>query len=420
MGDAPEDSDPGRSARGSDTSARSRAAGRAGGPANGQGNRAAGKAEAGKAEGGNKRNGNTGNGNNRHGNTRTGNNRNGNNRNGNNRGRGGSSGNPRAGGGRSGARSGGSRPAGRGRPGDGGPKRSPASEDGADLTTDPPRSAGVGPATADRSGERNEEEAARANRRRAVTICLAPGVITGAVVGTVLAIVGLAVVGAAVFVVAALGGFVWLWRRAPRAVLRSVGAAPSDEWEHPRLHNLVDGLCATMGLPRPAVWMVASPVPNAMAVGRDPRTASLVVTSGLEESLSLVELEGVLAHELVHIKRYDTLVAGVAVAAAALLAPFLGRQKASDRVHSLVGWGREFSADQRAASVVRYPPGIASALDAMARAVGAGAQWPPGTGRSAPLTRWLWIDPMAGAPAGGPIEGNLDDTRVRAAAWALD
>jgi len=223
-----------------------------------------------------------------------------------------------------------------------------------------------------------------------------------------------------VFVVAVVVGFLWLWRGSQGAVLRSVGALPSDEWEHPRLHNLVDGLCATMGLPRPAIWVVASPVPNAMAVGRDPRTASLVVTSGLEQSMSLVELEGVLAHELVHIKRRDTVVAAVAVAAVGPLVPFIGLERASDRVHSLVGRGREFSADRRAARVVRYPPGITSALDAMAVGVGAGAPWPPGTGRLAPLTRWLWIDPMAGAPAGEPIEGNLDDTRVRAASWALD
>jgi len=122
----------------------------------------------------------------------------------------------------------------------------------------------------------------------------------------------------------------------------------------------------------------------------------------------------------VHIKRRDTLVAGVAVAAAVPLVPFLGRERASDRVHSMVGRGREFSADQRAAGVVRYPPGITSALDAMAQGVDSAPPWPPGTGRLASLTRWLWIDPMAGAPADEPVEGNLDDTRVRAAAWALD
>jgi Zn-dependent protease with chaperone function len=420
MGDAPEDFDPGGSARTIGASRQSSAPGRTGGSAKGQRNQGGGGPQAGGGgKGGSGKGGGGKGGGGKEGGNRNGGNRN---RNGNNGGRGGSSGDPRAGGGRSGSRSGASRPSSPGRPGNGGSKGSPASQDAADVATDPRRSAGGAPATpaTDRTRERNEEESARVNRRRAVAICLAPGVIVGAVVGAVLAVVGLEVVGVVVFVVAAVGVFVWLWRRSPGAVLRSLGATPSDEWEHPRLHNLVDGLCATMGLPRPAVWVVGSPVPNAMAVGRDPRTASLVVTSGLEQSLSLVELEGVLAHELVHIKRRDTVVAGIAVAAVAPLVPFVGLERASERVHSLVGRGREFSADQRAASVVRYPPGINSALDAMAGAGSAGVPWPPGTGRLASLTRWLWIDPMAGVPAGEPIEGNLDDTRVRAAAWALD
>ena len=70
------------------------------------------------------------------------------------------------------------------------------------------------------------------------------------------------------------------WRHRRRSSGRSGRGRPGEEWEHPRLHNLVDGLCATMGLPRPAILVVDSPVPNAMAVGRDPRSAPLVVTSG--------------------------------------------------------------------------------------------------------------------------------------------
>jgi Zn-dependent protease with chaperone function len=270
------------------------------------------------------------------------------------------------------------------------------------------------------NGERYEEAAVEANRRRAVTICLVPGLVAGAIVGLVLAAVGLPLLGAAAFVLGAVGISLWLWLHAPSIIIRSVGARPSDEWEHPRLHNLVDGLCATMGLPRPTVCVVDSPVPNAMAVGRDPDAASLVVTSGLERSLTLVELEGALAHELVHIKRQDMVVAGAAVVATAPLAAIIGLGKASDRVHALIGRGREFSADQRAARVVRYPPGIASALDTMVSVEDAGSPWPPGRGRVAALTRWLWIDPMAGDQDGEPVEGNLDDTRVRAAARLLD
>jgi heat shock protein HtpX len=240
------------------------------------------------------------------------------------------------------------------------------------------------------------------------------------VVAVVLAAIGLPpILALAALVVVTVGVMALLWQRSPRAVLRALGARPSNEWEHPRLHNLVDGLCATMGLPGPAIWVVDSPVPNALALGHDPDSASLVVTSGLDRSLTLVELEGVLAHELVHVKRHDTVLAAVAVVSKAPWAVVAGTDRATERVHALVGRGRELSADQRAAAVVRYPPGIASALESMSGAPDRPASWPPGRGRLAALTRWLWIDPMVGAPADEPREGNLDDTRVRAAALSL-
>ena len=259
----------------------------------------------------------------------------------------------------------------------------------------------------------------RANRRRAVVICTAPALVLGVVVGLVLVVAGLPLVGVVALVVVTAGLSLWLWQAAPDMVVRSIGGTPSDEWEHPRLHNLVDGLCATMGLPRPIICVVDSAVPNAMAVGRDPDSSKLVVTSGLDESLTLVELEGVLAHELVHIKRHDTVVAALAVVANVPWAVVRGNDAGADRVHTLVGRGREFSADQRAAVVVRYPPGIGSALEVMAEQTGPPPSWPPGNGRIAALTRWLWIDPMVGAAPGDSPEGNLDDTRVRAAAQSL-
>ncbi len=276
-------------------------------------------------------------------------------------------------------------------------------------------------ATVDRSRESSEESRAiRANHRRAQRLCLVPGLVIGVVVGVVLAAVGLPVPLAAVaFVVVASAVLVALWQRAPGAVLRSVGARPSEEADRPRLHNLVDGLCATMGLPRPAIAVVDSPVPNAMAIGRDPATATLVVTTGLDHALTLVELEGVLAHELVHIKRHDTVLATVAVSVLAPASLLLGIPSATDRVHSVIGRGRAFDADQRAAGVVRYPPGIGSALESMLEGAHPSDSWPPGQGRTAALTRWLWVDPMVGAPAGESMEGNLDDTRVRAAALSL-
>jgi heat shock protein HtpX len=247
-------------------------------------------------------------------------------------------------------------------------------------------------------------------------LCLAPGAALGVVLGVIVAVVGLPLVAVPVLVAVTVVVAAWIWRSAPATVLGSLRAQPSSEAEHPRLHNLVDGLCATMGLDRPALWVMASDVPNAMAVGRDPKSAALVVTSGLEGSLGLVELEGVLAHELVHIKRNDTVLSSVAVVVALPYAMVRGAAAGAEAVHGLVGRGREFSADQRAALIVRYPTGIGSALESMVAAGPTGRGWPPVTGRVAAMTRWLWVDPMAGAAPGESSEGNLDDTRVRAAA----
>ncbi len=271
-----------------------------------------------------------------------------------------------------------------------------------------------------RSPENLEEERTIAsNRRRAAVVSLVPPAAVGVVLGVVVTLVVMPVAGIAVLVVVTVLGALWTWRTAPASVVRAVGARPSREEERPRLHNLVNGLCATMGLPTPAILVVDSPRPNAMAVGRDPRSASLIVTSGLDTALSLVELEGVLAHELVHVKRHDIVLSGVAVAVAAPVALVSGAGTAATLVHRLVGPGREFSADQRATTVVRYPVGLASALRVMTAPGGQPAPWPPGASRRSAVTRWLWIDPTDGSGVGTPADGELDDPTVRAAALAL-
>ena len=270
-------------------------------------------------------------------------------------------------------------------------------------------------ARVDRTADLAEEATAAANRRKALLLSATPGVILGVVLGAVVAVAGLPLVGVLVLLVVAGAVTAWVWRRSPALVLGALGAVPSSEEEHPRLHNLVDGLCATLGLDRPAIWVLASDVPNALALGRDQKSATVVVTSGLEESLGLVELEGVLAHELVHIKRNDTVLSSVAVVVTVPYAIIRGTTAGAESVHGLVGRGREFSADERAALVVRYPTGISSALETMVARDPAKGGWPPAGGRVAALTRWLWFDPMA-ASTGESTEGNLDDTRVRAAA----
>ena len=275
-------------------------------------------------------------------------------------------------------------------------------------------------ARVDRTAELAEEAAASANRRKALLLCVAPGGVLGVLVAASVAAIGLPLEAVPVLVLVTVAVAAWVWRSAPRMVLASLGTTPSSEDDHPRLHNLVDGLCATMGLDRPAIRVISSDMANAIALGRDAKSATLVVTSALDQILGLVELEGVLAHELVHIKRNDTVLSAVAVMVALPWAVVRGTPAGAAAVHELVGRGREFSADQRAALIVRYPTGIGSALETMVAGSTIGTGWPPAPGRVAALTRWLWVDPMAGASGDEWMEGNLDDTRVRAAALGRD
>src|SRR5687768_18491578 len=90
-------------------------------------------------------------------------------------------------------------------------------------------------------------------------------------------------------------------------------ARPASPTTYARLHNLVEGLCIAAGLPKPRIYVIEDDAPNAFATGRDPRHAAVAVTTGLMDKLTRIELEGVLAHELSHIKNYDILVSTLAV-----------------------------------------------------------------------------------------------------------
>lgn len=230
--------------------------------------------------------------------------------------------------------------------------------------------------------------------------------------GPVVAVVVAVVIGTAI------GMLTWRW--APSAVLRALGARDADEDAWPRPYNLVDGLCATMGLPPPALVVVDEHTPGAMAVATGASSATLVLTSGLLERLGPVELEGVLAHELSHVKHGD---AAVSTVAAALLLPAARIGDPGELVHRLRGRGLELATDQRAVAVTRYPPGLRAGLAIMAEAVSgtaAGDGSSPGAGLwSTPAgraTRWLWTVPLGPAPDADALVGELDAADVRMAA----
>jgi Zn-dependent protease with chaperone function len=237
--------------------------------------------------------------------------------------------------------------------------------------------------------------------------------IPGAVALVIVAVVGFLLVPPAVAapVAVVVGLVVWaaVWRSATSMVLRSLQAGVATEDDLPTVSNLVDGLCASMGLPEPALFLIADDARDALALGRGPDDAVLVVTAGLANSLDPVQLEGVLAHELAHVKAGDI---GPATMAAAVLLPLGFGPAASRMVHRLAGRGREFRTDQLAVEVTRYPPGLRDALVSLIESP------PPqswSTRRGGWATRWLWTVPLGGEPTEAPF-GELDASTVRIAA----
>ncbi|HVT41948.1 MAG TPA: M48 family metalloprotease [Acidimicrobiales bacterium] len=227
------------------------------------------------------------------------------------------------------------------------------------------------------------------------------GILLGVAVNLILGIVALVVVAAAVMY--------GLWRLAPSIALKRIGAVPLDEDEDPRLSNLTEGLCATFGLAMPALFVVDDDVPNACALGRDARRSELVVTTGLLRRADPIELEGVLAHELAHVKRGDNGVSCVGIT----LASLFGGERMLRRC---VGESREYRADVVGASAVRYPRGLLSALHSMIEAPApSGGSFFDNPGRFG-STRWVWIDPSVGHRSDPIAPGDLDATSVRAAA----
>jgi hypothetical protein len=266
-----------------------------------------------------------------------------------------------------------------------------------------------------RSTRTPEAVAVSAARRRAVMLAGAPGVVVAVVLIGILVVPAGIAVAVAVGVVVGVAVAVGLWRRAPTTLVRALGARPAEESRWPRPFGLLDGLCATMGLPVPALWVLDDPCANALVVGTTPTSTTLVVTTGLLVQLDPVQLEGVLAHELSHIKLGDVAVGTVS---AVLWLPLARFGDAGAVVHRLRGKGRDLRTDLYAVGVTRYPPGLRSALEQMTAAGGATSSGSvhgshlAGT-RVGRVTRWLWTVSLGDPPVGDAIVGNLDVAQVR-------
>lgn len=179
-----------------------------------------------------------------------------------------------------------------------------------------------------------------------------------------------------------------------KVALSTSGAVRIEQTDNPYLYRMVENLCIATGLPMPKVHIIQDSAINAFATGRDPEHASIAVTTGAIERLENEELEGVIAHELSHIKNYDIRLMTVVIVLVGLLAIlsdiFLRGHLFSSRsdnnraggvlmivgivliilspvvaklIQFAVSRRREFLADASAALITRYPEGLARALE---------------------------------------------------------
>ncbi len=182
-----------------------------------------------------------------------------------------------------------------------------------------------------------------------------------------------------------------------KVVLMTTRARPADKKNYFDFYTVAENLSMADGLPMPKLYVIDDPAPNAFATGRDPKHAVICATTGLLELMDRTELEGVVAHEMSHVKNYDILVSSVVavlVGTIALIADwimrsfwwggFSGRDDEENKsplffilfilvliitpivstlIQLAVSRKREFLADASGALLTRYPEGLARALE---------------------------------------------------------
>ncbi len=286
------------------------------------------------------------------------------------------------------------------------------------------------------TGRLSLPEQVSANKRRATLLLVGSVLPVLAVVCALALLAGAGAVGLLVALVLVGAASAAAWWKSDAVVLAMGHARPTTAESHPRLHNLVEGLCVAAGLPKPRVYVVDDPAPNAFATGRSPAHAAVAVTTGLLDTLHRIELEGVLAHELSHVKNYDIRVSTVAVTLVGVVAVLvdyslrlLGRGDAGHRDDSrsrrtglgpaalavfgfvllpvtpiaarlmqrCVSRRREALADFSGVMLTRYPPGLIAALEKLQADTTV-------VHSSSRATAHLWLEsPLARTPAEGRL-----------------
>lgn len=224
-------------------------------------------------------------------------------------------------------------------------------------------------------------------------------------------------------VIALVMNFVSYWF-SDKIVLNMYRAQPIEESQAPGLYRMVRGLATRAGIPMPRVYVIPTETPNAFATGRNPQNAAVAVTEGIMRILDQEELEGVVAHELAHVKNRDTLTMTIAATLAGAItylahmaqfaAMFGGGRRSDDEGHSgggvlgtmvmaivapmaamliqtAISRSREFAADATGAQIAGRPSGLARALEKMDQA----SRMAPM--EAAPATAHLFIvNPLSG------------------------
>ena len=191
----------------------------------------------------------------------------------------------------------------------------------------------------------------------------------------------------------ALGLNFFAYWNSDKMALAMNGAREVTEAEAPDLHRLVGALAARAGLPKPRVYVVEHDTPNAFATGRNPEHAAVAVTPGIMRVLDRSELEGVIAHELGHIKNRDILIGSIAAVMAGAIsylanfAMFFGGSRSDEEgggnpltmilmmivaplaaslIQMAISRSREYIADATGAEICGHPKSLASALNKLA------------------------------------------------------